>query len=185
MDPTTLFEDGIRQIDFVVVLETARIKLSPDDVTEATRLFDDHGEQLELWRKNFMQGIISQGLEIEEEICNQEKTSLHFIKIHGPWELLSGYAQDLNIEVPLKEMPKEEMLAENVFDKFFLKNLKVPYTRKQYHTAPFRLDRLKHFIGANDRSSIFLPPNALKWYIRFLLQRVLEKKVEEKLGLAV
>ena len=74
MDPTTLFEDGIRQIDFVVVLETARIKLSPDDVTEATRLFDDDGEQLELWRKNyFMQGIISQGLEIEEEICNQEK----------------------------------------------------------------------------------------------------------------
>ena len=185
MDPTTLFEDGIRQIDFVVVLETARIKLSPDDVTEATRLFDDDGEQLELWRKNFMQGLISQGLEIEEEICNQEKTSLHFIKIHGPWELLSGYAQDLNIEVPLKEMPKEETLAENVFDKYFLKNLKVPYTRKQYHTAPFRLDRLKHFIGANDRSSIFLPPNALKWYIRFLLQRRLEKKVEEKLGLAV
>ena len=109
-----------------------------------------------------MQGIISQGLEIEEEICNQEKTSLHFIKIHGPWELLSGYAQDLNIEVPLKEMPKEEMLAENVFDKVVLKKLKVPYTKKEYHAAPFRSDMLKHFIGANDTSSIFSPPQLNK-----------------------
>ena len=160
-DPTTLFKDGVRKIDFVLVIEEVKQQTNTREVSETTSLCDDDDEEaiknlrkqqkIDVWRQRFMGRIISQGLEFEEEICDQEENILRFIKLHGPWKLLCQYAEDLNIEVPLQEIPKtEESQFENGTEAYLanccfpnIMYQEVPNKPKRYYTTPFRMDGQK------------------------------------------
>ena len=200
-DPTTYFKDGVRRIDFVLVIESVKKKSQGSEATESTRLCDENDEEdtknmkkmqrIDLWRQRFMGRIISQGLEIEEEICDQEENTLRFIKLHGPWKLLCEYAEDLNIEVPLQEIPEEEATTfENgsawFLAKFRLPNImqqQVPNTPKQYYTTPFRLDKLNKFIGIDDPDAFFSPAQRSRMVYEVLAKTPFGKEKKGEVGI--
>ena len=151
-DRTIFFKDGVRKIDFVLVIEDVKKKSQPSEVTESTNLFDGDEDatsklrkqqRIEVWRQRFMGRIISQGLEVEEEVCDQQENILRFIKLHGPWKLLCQYAEELNIEVPLQEIPQSEEACANGSEAYLAKlclpnimQQQVPNQPKKYYTTP-------------------------------------------------
>ena len=37
-----------------------------------------------------------------QEVIHRSKNTLHFIKLHGPWQLLCRYAEELNLRAPIQ-----------------------------------------------------------------------------------
>jgi len=200
-DPTTLFKDGVRKIDFVLVIEEVKQQTKTREVSETTSLCDDDDEEaiknlrkqqkIDVWRQRFMGRIISQGLEFEEEICDQEENILRFIKLHGPWKLLCQYAEDLNIEVPLQEIPKtEESQFENGTEAYLanccfpnIMYQEVPNKPKRYYTTPFRMDKLAKFIGIEDPDTFFSPAQRSRMVYELLATTPFGKEKKGEVGI--
>merc|ERR1719361_2517189 len=114
-DPTTYLNDGMRKIDFVLVYEDQNKDtldfqdIGPlDENNPLAAEYDQFSKGLKkkqkfsLWRQKFMASLHTIGLEIEEEVIHRSKNTLHFIKLHGPWQLLCRYAEELNLRAPIQ-----------------------------------------------------------------------------------
>ncbi|XP_022244136.1 anoctamin-5-like isoform X2 [Limulus polyphemus] len=113
---TLYFRDGKRRIDFVLVYK------------------DLSDPQKEEKRKIFEANLKEEGLELELEdksLSHDGKT--YFLKIHSPWDLVTRYAEMMNIKIPLKKKRTEESLI----------NLKIP-KHLQKITLSMRHDILSH-----------------------------------------
>ncbi|KAK9512825.1 hypothetical protein O3M35_001156 [Rhynocoris fuscipes] len=82
----TYFNDGIRTVDFVLVWDHS----TSIDVSSYNK------------RKVFEQNLISEGLELEYEPVEPGGT-LHFIKIHAPFEVLRRYSEILKLRMPMRK----------------------------------------------------------------------------------
>ena len=156
-DPSTFFKDGVRKIDFVLVVEKEiyiKKKSTKNEPTEYKSLIPEYEagkfklgklQRIDYWREMFIDKITFKGLEVEEEIFNQEdklkKTILRLIKLHAPWSLLCQMAEDLNIEAPIREVLEHEETSENGSEKLFsalcLPNFlqqEIPNKPKKYYT---------------------------------------------------
>ena len=202
LDPTTMFRDGVRKIDYVLVIEDVKKKSqSNEEASETTTLVTDDDEEtgrlrkkqrIDVWRQRFMGRILSQGIEVEEEVCEQEGSSLRFIKLHGPWKLLCKYAEDLNIEVPLQEIPDNEEeefenSSEYYFSKLCIRNIMkqhVPNKPKQFYTSPFKLDKLNKFLGKDDPDTFFTATQRSRMVYEVLATTPFGKEKKGEIGIA-
>ena len=89
------FNDGIRSIDFVITYD------------EKIGKAEKHGDLEKALskrraRETFLENLRQIGLEIEEDLFSTDKTKIHFIKLHIPWNVLTKYAEELSFRVPIK-----------------------------------------------------------------------------------
>ncbi|XP_053305226.1 anoctamin-5 isoform X2 [Spea bombifrons] len=152
---SVFFRDGVRRIDFV-------LSYNEDPNREAERKKSER-------RKEFELNLLKSGLELETEHKREsENGKIYFIKIHAPWEVLSTYAEVLNIKVPIQ---KNDMAApmENPLD-CLLTPFKLPddimSPEPDYFTAPFSKQKEELFL-INDRNTFFSPStrNRIVYYI--------------------
>ena len=208
-DPSTLFNDGVRKIDFVLVIvdplsTNARHQESSRASSETERLISEDVEnadevskklrkhqRMDLWRQRFMGRIVTQGLEVEEEVLHQEQNILRFIKIHAPWNILCRYAEDLNIQVPIQEVPKTEEGeldngSEMWISYFCCPNImyqNVPNKPPKYYTAPFKLEKLHKFIGKDDPDTFFSRSQRSRMVYEILETTVFGKEKKGEVGI--
>lgn len=97
------FADGERSIDFVLCWK----KLLPADddtsvkgMAEAKEVEKKETERTGK-REVFEKNLISEGLEIERAIVDDE---INFVKVHAPLEVLRRYAEILKLRLPMKEV---------------------------------------------------------------------------------
>ncbi|XP_066439703.1 anoctamin-5 isoform X5 [Eleutherodactylus coqui] len=148
------FRDGVRRIDFV---------LSYHD--EPCKEMERKAER----RREFEMNLQKAGLEIEiEDKKDSENGKNYFVKIHAPWDVLSTYAEVLNIKVPIKENDLDQR-KENPLN-WFLLLFKLPHNvmnpEPDYFTAPFSKQRQELYL-IHDKNTFFSPAtrNRIVYYI--------------------
>ncbi|XP_036619092.1 anoctamin-5 isoform X1 [Trichosurus vulpecula] len=148
------FCDGIRRIDYV---------LSYIDDSK------QEGDKKTERRKEFENNLLKSGLELEtEDKKDSEDGRTYFIKIHAPWEVLTTYAEVLNIKMPIQEndIPSSmENPFECMFGLFRLPK-EVMNPEPDYFTAPFSKERQELFF-IQDENTFFSPSvrNRIVYYI--------------------
>ncbi|XP_064425713.1 pyruvate carboxylase, mitochondrial-like [Latimeria chalumnae] len=83
---------------------------------DPARGFQPDTGRIEVRRREFELNLEKAGLELETEHKKEsEDGKTYFVKVHAPWEVLTTYAEVLNIKVPIKEndIPSNR---ENPFD---------------------------------------------------------------------
>ncbi|KAG8438346.1 hypothetical protein GDO86_008870 [Hymenochirus boettgeri] len=152
---SVFFWDGVRRIDFV---------LSYTD--EPCNQADKKAER----RKEFELHLQKAGLELEtEDKKESENGKTFFVKIHAPWEVLTTYAEVLNIKMPIKDddlcSPSENIVLDCMLKLFKLPN-SVMNPEPDYFTAPFRKDKQELF-RIDDQETFFSPAtrNRIVYYI--------------------
>ncbi|XP_044127087.1 anoctamin-5 isoform X2 [Bufo gargarizans] len=152
---SVFFRDGVRRIDFVISY-----------VDEPNKEVDRRKAER---RREFELNLQKAGLELEtEDKKESENGKNYFVKIHAPWEVLSTYAEVLNIKMPLKENDMV-VTTENPLN-WFLKFFKLPYDvmnpEPDYFTAPFSKQRQELFY-IRDQNTFFTPAtrNRIVYYI--------------------
>ena len=167
------FFDGKRKIDYVIVLKEEHnidYDQSGLDDTENTRLLMDNYEerekyqQLQRWRENFLDNIQKQGLEIEEHYDELIGYPFKFIKIHGPFQTLQRYAEDLEMEVPIQEVTdfddRDRLLSmpERLMSRLrlpIIMDQELPNSPKPYYTTPFRHNNFEKYLGHENEETFF------------------------------
>nr|NP_001086810.1 anoctamin 5 L homeolog [Xenopus laevis]AAH77486.1 Tmem16e-prov protein [Xenopus laevis] len=151
---SVFFWDGIRRIDFI---------LSYTDET------NKEAEKKAERRRDFEFNLHKSGLELEtEDKKDSENGKTYFLKIHAPWEVLTTYAEVLNIKMPLKADDLTDE-SENLLS-HMLKPFKLPpevmSPEPDYFTAPFRKDKQELF-RIEDKEKFFTPStrNRIVYYI--------------------
>ncbi|XP_074130975.1 anoctamin-5 isoform X5 [Sminthopsis crassicaudata] len=151
---SVFFCDGIRRIDFVLSYV--------DDPKQ-------EGEKKVERRKEFENNLLKSGLELEtEDKKDSEDGRTYFVKIHAPWEVLTTYAEVLNIKMPIRENdipPTMENPFECMFEPFRLPK-KVMNPEPDYFTAPFSKQKQELFF-IEDENTFFSPSvrNRIVYYI--------------------
>ncbi|XP_068116453.1 anoctamin-5 isoform X3 [Hyperolius riggenbachi] len=148
------FRDGIRRIDFIL------------------SYMDDHSKDAEKKierRKEFEQKMQEAGLELEvEDKKESESGKVYFVKIHAPWEVLTTYAEVLNIKMPIKTNDIDDSVHNPL--KRMLKIFRLPDEIKNPEadnfTAPFSKHRQELFL-INNQDTFFSPAtrNRIVYYI--------------------
>ncbi|XP_076344268.1 anoctamin-1-like isoform X2 [Tachypleus tridentatus] len=87
-EPSLLFDDGCRRIDFVLVYKPSLEKDSPHENI----------------RQAFEVTLKDEGLELEH--VHQCTIGVNFVKIHAPWDVLTRYAEIMKMKMPMKEVPE-------------------------------------------------------------------------------
>jgi len=158
-DPTTFFKDQKRKIDFVLVYEEDKkdvhVELPQElegtdiGIAAAAQAFKKLGkkkQRFRLWRQKFLAGLNSIGLDIEDDVSEECKNNIHFIKLHAPWPLLCKYAEELNLRAPLQAHPNPSgNWSEWLLDKLYIPNAmseEVPNKPLDYYTCPFKMSKL-------------------------------------------
>jgi hypothetical protein len=52
----------------------------------------------------FQSNLIKEGLELEEDVCDEEIMDLRFIKIHAPIDVCRRYSEILRLRMPMKKV---------------------------------------------------------------------------------
>lgn len=87
-----MFRDGRRKVDMVLAWEE-------EDLGVMTELESRKRDS----RKNFMENLIKEGLEVELEDKTQSfNECTYFLKIHLPWRLETRLAEVMNLKLPVK-----------------------------------------------------------------------------------
>ncbi|XP_053128813.1 anoctamin-5-like isoform X2 [Hemicordylus capensis] len=151
------FRDGVRQIDFVLAY-----------VDDANKELEKKMER----RREFENNLMKAGLELEvEDKKESENGKTCFVKIHAPWEVLTTYAEVLNIKVPIKENDIS-CAVENPFDCVF-QPFKLPeivmHPEPDYFTAPFSQERQELYL-IEDKDTFF-PPSVRNRIVFYILTR--------------
>ncbi|XP_031756252.1 anoctamin-5 isoform X3 [Xenopus tropicalis] len=151
---SVFFWDGSRRIDFVL------------SYTEDT---GKDAEKKAERRREFELNLQKSGLELEtEDKKESENGKTYFVKIHAPWEVLTTYAEVLNLKMPLKADDLKDD-SENILShvlKLFKLPQEVMYPEPDYFTAPFRKDKQELF-RTEEREKFFTPStrNRIVYYI--------------------
>ncbi|XP_015266714.1 PREDICTED: anoctamin-5 isoform X2 [Gekko japonicus] len=148
------FRDGVRQIDFVLSYV--------DDPNK-------EGEKKVERRREFENNLEKAGLELEtEDKKESENGKTYFVKVHAPWEVLTTYAEVLNIKVPIKENDIT-CAVENPLDcmtRPFRLPENVMHPEPDYFTAPFSKEKQELYL-IHDEHTFFSPSvrNRIVYYI--------------------
>ncbi|XP_078239213.1 anoctamin-5 isoform X6 [Pogona vitticeps] len=151
---SVFFRDGIRRIDFI---------LSYVDDPKA------ESEKKAERRREFENNLAKAGLELEtEDKKESDNGKTYFVKIHAPWEVLTTYAEVLNIKMPIKEndIPcTTENPFECLFSPFRLPEI-VMHPEPDYFTAPFSKEKQELYL-IDDENTFFSPSvrNRIVFYI--------------------
>ncbi|XP_069078042.1 anoctamin-5 isoform X3 [Pleurodeles waltl] len=151
---SVFFNDGVRRIDFVLAYNDDAVK---DAEKKAER------------RKEFEKNLSQAGLELEtEDKKESENGKINFVKIHAPWEILTTYAEVLNIKSPIKEndIPPSNENPLDCLSKPFRLPKEVMQPEPDYFTAPFSKQRQELYV-INDENTFFTPStrNRIVYYI--------------------
>ncbi|XP_067044600.1 anoctamin-4-like [Acropora muricata] len=172
------FRDGERCIDYVIVYET------PADDSE---LKDEEKEELnekQEKRERFEKKLQEAGLEIEyeEEVTTKnDKMKTHFVKIHGPWETLCNTAEEMMMQMPIKESDIDTV---NWYEKHVRKGIRDMITKnnpleihdssiankRNYFMVYFKKDRLDMFVGHERKETFFSPTDRSRMVDRICSQ---------------
>ena len=98
-----------------------------------------------------------------------EERKTHFVKLHGPWEVLANCAENMMMKMPIKEYDidikswSEKYMSVDVqqtvfrYNPFVIHDSTIPKP-KSYFVAYFQKDRLSQFIGGHDKANFFPKP---------------------------
>ncbi|XP_072278419.1 anoctamin-5 isoform X3 [Pyxicephalus adspersus] len=162
---SVFFRDGVRRIDFIL------------------SYVDDSGKDSEKKaerRREFEINLQKAGLELEiEDKKESENGKIYFVKIHAPWEILTTYAEVLNIKVPIKENDIPQ--SKDPFN-WMLKIFRLPDNvmnpEPDFFTAPFSKQRQELFLIQDQNT--FFPASTRNRIVYYILSRCPYGMAEEK-----
>uniref|UniRef100_A0A672HD48 Anoctamin n=1 Tax=Salarias fasciatus TaxID=181472 RepID=A0A672HD48_SALFA len=143
------FHGFILVLDFVLVWEIR---------SRRKRRSERRKAQLAQWREKFVENLESVGLLMEKETANEKKT-IHFLKLHAPWDVLVFYAEELCLRAPLQAQPHLDLnTSARVLSRLCIPNVmkeSVPNRPLDYYTCAFRNSKMNRFLGCENRETYF------------------------------
>ncbi|XP_059142101.1 anoctamin-7-like isoform X3 [Physella acuta] len=149
-DSGLYFNDGLRKIDFILVYE---------EQVETKKSVSATEERIKKWRQKFFNNLKKAGLHIEEEMVENDKKLITFIKLHAPWDVCCAYAESLSIRAPLQAHPNPTSNWSSKFlETFHIPNMMdqvVPNMPLDYYTCQFKTSKLERFLGSENPDTFF------------------------------
>uniref|UniRef100_A0AAR2IQU6 Anoctamin n=1 Tax=Pygocentrus nattereri TaxID=42514 RepID=A0AAR2IQU6_PYGNA len=98
-------------------------------------------------------------LNINTKEVVQGKTKTMYVLLNAPWSVLCYYAEEIGLRVPLQvETTQETNWSEDVLQYLHIKNIlaqQVPNPPPDYYTCQFRTNKLKRFLGHENKDTFF------------------------------
>ncbi|XP_035826885.1 anoctamin-4 [Aplysia californica] len=166
-EASLFMDDGVRRVDFVLVY--TEDNNAGEEGKKSTR------------RANFQQSLEKEGLQLEvstREYDKDEKT--YYVKVHAPWEVLTRFAEIMNMKMPLVKNDMSEKF-ETCWSKCptpFDYDEDILPEIPDYFTAPFSRAREQQgkFI-IEDKATFFSPAQR-----SLLTHQILARAIFEDLG---
>lgn len=147
--PNELFlKDGRRRIDFILAYD-------PTDDSDK-----DWKQPKSDKRAAYQEGLQERGLQLEEEEEESIDLKTRFVKIHAPFDVLTRWAEQLRISMPIAENNAvTHDILDKIIDKCCSKNVFDPDIEPQpdQFTAPFIRAKLSKYINHEDEDGFFTP----------------------------
>ncbi|XP_068760647.1 anoctamin-4-like [Montipora capricornis] len=157
------FRDGERFIDYVIVHETP---LDDSELKEEEK--EELREKLEK-RGRFEKNLQEAGLEIEYEdevTTKDDEMKTHFLKVHAPWDTLCKTAEEMMMQMPIKE---SDIHIANWYEKHIGKDIRDMITRNNpfeihdssisnkpnYFMGYFMKEHLDMYVGHEHKETFF------------------------------
>uniref|UniRef100_A0A671Q0I1 Anoctamin n=1 Tax=Sinocyclocheilus anshuiensis TaxID=1608454 RepID=A0A671Q0I1_9TELE len=136
--------------------------------------------QLAQWRDKFIQNLQSAGLLMEKV---HVKKTVHYLKLHAPWDVLVYYAEELRLRAPLQVQPHPDYnTSARVLQKLWVPNImkdSVPNRPVDYYTCAFR-----KFLGSDDRENYFTNTQRHRIVYEILARTVYGRRKRAEVGVA-
>uniref|UniRef100_A0A671PV22 Anoctamin n=1 Tax=Sinocyclocheilus anshuiensis TaxID=1608454 RepID=A0A671PV22_9TELE len=137
--------------------------------------------QLAQWRDKFIQNLQSAGLLME-------KKTVHYLKLHAPWDVLVYYAEELRLRAPLQVQPHPDYnTSARVLQKLWVPNImkdSVPNRPVDYYTCAFRKSKMEKFLGSDDRENYFTNTQRHRIVYEILARTVYGRRKRAEVGVA-
>ncbi|XP_037075179.1 anoctamin-7-like isoform X2 [Pollicipes pollicipes] len=176
------FRDEKRRIDYILVYEDTSIQGKVRG-----RLAEKRFLKQEAWRGRFRANLRKAGLEMEEEIVPGAKKTIHFIKLHAPWDVLCTWAEELKMKAPLQVRPNmPHNWSEWILQKLHIPNVMqqdVPNKPVEYFTCPFKKAKLDKFLGSEDQDNYFSTAQRIRIVYEILATSVFGKRKQGEVGI--
>ncbi|RWS06314.1 Anoctamin-1-like protein [Dinothrombium tinctorium] len=132
------FEDGVKRIDFILVYNRNG---GPKEKLHAE------------YRENFENNLREEGLKLEYTEDDQKLSSLSYVKIHAPWDVLCRYAEIMKLKMPMKHVESTWKIIFDEDDPYCKKRFTAPYTRDKEYL--FNIPPVKErFFSSSQRSQM-------------------------------
>uniref|UniRef100_A0A6Q2ZJE4 Anoctamin n=1 Tax=Esox lucius TaxID=8010 RepID=A0A6Q2ZJE4_ESOLU len=147
-NPDSLFfNDGIKQIDFVLVYEDEDKK-----ELDKKKIFQRRKRRREFFEASLMK--MGMELEVTRSVVDEK---LLFVKVHMPWDVLCTYAEVLHIKMPIKRNDISTTSSPfSCLTKHFYPSVHLIAKETEFFTAPFEKNRLEYFF-MEDQDNFFTP----------------------------
>ncbi|XP_048836099.1 anoctamin-7 isoform X2 [Brienomyrus brachyistius] len=150
------FSDGTTPVDFVLVWEEHRTQLT-DGLADrkSPQISDSDGQS----RENFLSRLQASGILQEKRVVDQEQTQITYLLLSAPWSVLCYYAEEISLRVPLEDVSHTSLHgSEKILKKLSIPNLmieEVPSPPRHFYTCQFRTNKLKRFLGSDNKETFF------------------------------
>ncbi|CAF1302502.1 unnamed protein product, partial [Didymodactylos carnosus] len=169
------FTDGTTKIEKRGSVLEQLTPSSSEFESDEIRIIRKQKDKRLAWKDPFLKNLANIGLLMETEIREGDKSTIHFIKLNIPWNLMVKYAQDLNFRAPIQAVDNNEKL-ETVTDKLFrfihmrnaLKSEAPPIRYDLYHCL-FQSSKQDKFLG-NDRFPVHFSNTQRSLIVHEILQ---------------
>ncbi|XP_064459416.1 anoctamin-7-like isoform X1 [Ornithodoros turicata] len=166
------FRDGKRRIDFMLVFEDS----------EGVRMNKHDG-----WRQTFMANLRKAGLDMEEEVVEGERKTVHFIKLSAPWAVLVQYAEELCVRAPLQAHPNPSVnWSANLLSLLRIPNIMdsdIPNRPLDYYTCTFKKSKLDRFLGSENQEEYFTTTQRVRIVYEILQTAQYGKRRKAQIGI--
>ncbi|XP_029974519.1 anoctamin-7 [Salarias fasciatus] len=193
------FRDGKTKIDFVLVWEIrsrrkrrgkGKSEVAGGDgenlPSEESSRSERRKAQLAQWREKFVENLESVGLLMEKEETANEKKTIHFLKLHAPWDVLVFYAEELCLRAPLQAQPHLDLnTSARVLSRLCIPNVmkeSVPNRPLDYYTCAFRNSKMNRFLGCENRETYFNNTQRQRVVYEILARAVYGKRKRAEVG---
>ncbi|XP_016321973.1 anoctamin-7-like [Sinocyclocheilus anshuiensis] len=193
--------DGQTKIDFVLVWEVkvrrkrrSRGQSQGEAAEEAVEAAQEESRserrkaQLARWRHKFIQNLQSAGLLMEKEESSSVKKTIHYLKLHAPWDVLVYYAEEFCLRAPLQAQPHPDFnTSAQVLQKLWVPNImkdSVPNRPVDYYTCVFRKSKMEKFLGSDDRENYFTNTQRHRIVYEILARTVYGRRKRAEVGVA-
>uniref|UniRef100_A0A8C1H033 Anoctamin n=1 Tax=Cyprinus carpio carpio TaxID=630221 RepID=A0A8C1H033_CYPCA len=144
--------------------------------------------QLAQWRDKFIQNLQSAGLLMEKEESSSVKKTVHYLKLHAPWDVLVYYAEELCLRAPLQVQPHPDYnTSARVLQKLWVPNIMkdlVPNCPVDYYTCAFRKSKMEKFLGSDDCENYFTNTQRHRIVYEILARTVYGRRKRAEVGVA-
>ncbi|KAI2649747.1 Anoctamin-7 [Labeo rohita] len=199
--PGNYFRDGQTKIDFVLVWEVkvrrkrrsrgqsqGEAAEGTADAAQEESRSERRKAQLAQWRDKFIQNVQSAGLLMEKEESSSVKKTIHYLKLHAPWDVLVYYAEELCLRAPLQAQPHPDFnTSARVLQKLWVPNImkdSVPNRPVDYYTCAFRKSKMEKFLGSDDRENYFTNTQRHRIVYEILARTVYGRRKRAEVGVA-